>query len=166
MRRFLWFIAVCILTSPHFSTADDAAELKAVVEKFFAAFAKKDLDGLMSLWDAKVRASDARRKHYQQMLTYYDHVRVENMTFSHWKIEGSQASVRLTYEMVSVVANTKQENKTIPIANLRFIKEDGVWKLSEWSNATDDLITALKVANTKEERARLLREEKNWSHQS
>ena len=162
-----WLLSFAFLHPLHPSTsADDAAALKAVVDKFFDTFAKKDLDGFMALWSQK-SPDYASRKQGMQRLLAANIYSFANLAISRVKVEGDAASLRATLRFAVDVTSQPQPTSANPqptkqrlIGNFAFVKEEGTWKVWRFSSAFDDLAAALVAANSEEERTRLLREEK------
>src|ERR1041384_4777958 len=81
-----------------FSSAPNAVqssaepEVRAVVEKYFALYVSKELDGLMSLWSAKIPDAAGKRKAIEKQLAALD-VSINNLTISRVKIEGERATL-------------------------------------------------------------------------
>jgi CHAT domain-containing protein/Tfp pilus assembly protein PilF len=161
-------IALCLLASLHplhpSPSADDAVALKAVVDKFFDAFAKKDLDGFMSLWSQKSPDYASRKQGMQRFFAANDYT-FAILAISRVQVEGDAASLRATLRVaVDMTSRPSAQPSNRPttqrlIGNFALVKEEGAWKVWRFSSAFDDLAAALSAAKT-EEGARLLLEEK------
>ena len=153
--------AICILASLHpcIPASEDEAALRALVEKFFAAYAKKDLDGFMALWSEKSPDYAARKQTMQQRFAAWDDA-FANLTLSRMKVEGEKASLRVAVASTAINVQTKQSRKQPWVRDFAFVKEGSVWKVWRETSAFDDLANALVAAKTEEERTALLAQEK------
>jgi CHAT domain-containing protein len=159
-----WSLVVAVFlalspSSPSAQTGDEAA-LRAVVDKMFAAFAKRDLDGVMACWSKTSPQFAAFRQFAQDDFAASADTQFADLTRTRWKIESDKATVRLRFDWKWRDAKTRQPNQQTTIWNVQFVKETDGWKWWQRSNALSDLANALQAAQTKEERTRLLRDEK------
>lgn len=132
--------------------------LRAVVEEFFAAYAKEDLERFMGLWSANSPELESRRKAMQELFAANEKIDVKTLTISKVKVEGEKASVRIAIEITALDVKTGKPAGGFGKMNraLDFVKEDGRWKVSRKAAADEDLAAALIVANTEAEREILL----------
>jgi CHAT domain-containing protein len=144
---------------------DDAADLQAVVDKFFAAYAEEDLDGFMALWSQKSPEFASRKQAMQQLFAANNYT-FANLALSRVKVEGEAASLtaslRVAVDMTSQSTTQPPNHPTTRrlIRNFTFVKEGGAWKVWRYYPAADDLAAALVAAKTEEERKTLLAAEK------
>ncbi len=68
--------------------------MRALVERFFTAYAKKDLEDWSRWWQAKSPDFAARQKAVAQLFAACDQFEVKNLVIRQVRIEGAQASVR------------------------------------------------------------------------
>jgi CHAT domain-containing protein/tetratricopeptide (TPR) repeat protein len=136
---------------------DDMAAIRKVVEQFFAAYAKEDLEGLMSLWSE--RSSDLSAVKQNLTKTFNDHrnIEVKNLDISKVTIEAGEAKVRLNAEVTALDAKSGKpaedfgrENRT-----LRLIKERGDWKVLQYAVSEEELAAAIMAAKTEDEKRAL-----------
>ncbi len=162
-RRFSRIIAVVLISvalNPLALKAQgnaDEAAIKNLVEQFFVAHQKRDLDGMMACWSAKSPQFTSIKQSVQSELAQYDETQYMNVTFSQWKIDTNRASVRLRYEVKRRDVRTKQPFLKTFIVNLAFVREADGWKFSEKFSARTALAIRLFEAKTKEERSELLK---------
>jgi CHAT domain-containing protein/Tfp pilus assembly protein PilF len=148
------------------ASADDAADLKALVGRFFAAYAREDLEGLMSLWSAQSPELATRRQAMQQTFAAHDNIEVKSLAILKITAEaGNPASpfkVRVAVDMSAVDAQTGKPAASFGkmTRTLYLVKENNSWKVWRYVVSGQELVEALLLAKTKEERARLLKEEK------
>ena len=130
------------------------AALRTLIDRLYAAYASKDLAGLLALWSAKAPDLEAYKQASSHMF------RSENYLFSKpsissVKVVGLRASLRATIDRKTVDAQTKQESSVRLLRNYAFVKERGRWKIWRESSATADFAETL-VAATPPEQQRLL----------
>jgi CHAT domain-containing protein/Tfp pilus assembly protein PilF len=130
----------------------------SLVEKFFAAYTKKDLDAFMSLWSAKSPHFASRRQTMRELFSTHDHLRFEGLTIGKVTFEAERASVRARLVMN---ADDSQTGKPAPgfgrwTRNFYFVMEDGGLKVWRESGAEEELASALGAAKTKAGRETLL----------
>src|SRR5437870_2290800 len=100
LRDWLLLVPIaCLALLPPSASADDGADLKAVVEQFFAAYTKKDLDGFMSLWSTKSPDLALRRQGIQQLFATTEKIGVNSLTIRKVVAEGETSKVRVAVEM-------------------------------------------------------------------
>jgi CHAT domain-containing protein/Tfp pilus assembly protein PilF len=138
--------------------AEEAA-LRAVVEKFFAAYGKKDLAGVMALWSEKSPDLAAHQKALGQQFATEDYS-FGNPMISRVKVEGGKASLRATIDMAAINQQSKQKREERWARNFSLIKEGGEWKIWRDASAMDDLAEALVKIQAEAERALLIAEER------
>ncbi len=138
--------------------AEEAA-LRKVVEKLIAAIEKKDVDAYLALWTAKQRTDKGFRKSHEDFLALADNRMYGNLVFSRTAVAGDKASLRVTTDVSAIDPTTKQPFHVHVVFNFAFVKEDGAWNVAGRTRATDDLVDALRAAQTKAERAALLSRE-------
>jgi len=134
--------------------------VRAVVEKYFATYAVKDLDGLMSLWSEKSPDYVPFKQSLQRQFA------AENFSFSdpvisRVKVEGEKVGLRAVTNLIAVNLKNNQKREQRMALNFAFVREGGNWKVWRSAPAEDDLAEALVKAKTDDERAGLLEEEKD-----
>src|SRR5215475_10477217 len=82
------------------SQSSAETEARTLVEKYFALYAAKDLDGLMGLWSAKLPDPAGKRKALGSQLETPE-VIFSGLTISRVKIEGERASLRCVLDMTT-----------------------------------------------------------------
>lgn len=139
--------------------ADEAA-LRSATVQYFAAYAKEDLDGLMRLWSAKAPEAEARKRAFQELFAAYEQIEARSVVVKKITPEGEQARVRVALETAARETKTGQPAKGAGFGKtnrvLRFINEDGTWKVWNEGSAEEELAKALVDAKTEEARASLL----------
>jgi CHAT domain-containing protein/uncharacterized protein HemY len=152
LEKGLFGLVACLmlgLTAPvKAQSADDA--LRALTSKFFAAYEKKSLGEIISMWSEKSSDLDATRQELQKSFTANEKSELKNLAFRKVVIEGGKAVVRVSVEM-----NSKKVERT-----LRFIKEGEQWKVQSYGPSEQDIALLLVSAKSDDERNALLEEEK------
>jgi len=141
----------------------DESALRPVVEEFFAAYARKDLDGFMRLWSANSPDLATRGKAMQELFAANDKIEVKSVSISKVKVESDKASMRAHIDMSALDVKTGKPAADFGKMNrtLQFVKEEGMWKVWREAAAEEDLAAALAAANTQKERDALLATEKD-----
>jgi CHAT domain-containing protein/Tfp pilus assembly protein PilF len=135
------------------------SDLRAVVEKYFALYAGKDLEGLMSLWSEKSPDHASFKQSLQGQFA------AENYSFSspaisRLNVEGERASLRATVNLTAINLKNNQKREQRMARNFALVSEDGKWKVWRSAPAENDLAEALAKSKTEAERAALLADEK------
>src|SRR5215471_19361820 len=81
-------------SAPATQNSSDQEALRALVEKYFALYAAKDLDGLMSLWSRQSPDYVATRQALEKQFATED-AKFGRLTISRLKVEDKRASLRL-----------------------------------------------------------------------
>ena len=133
--------------------------MRAVVEKYFARYAGKDPDGLMSLWSEKSPDYVSLKQNLQRQFAAED-CSFGELMISRVKVEREKASLRATTNLTAINPKSNQKREQRMARNFAFIMEDGKWKVWRSANAEEDLAEALVRAKTEAERTGLLAGEK------
>ncbi len=132
------------------------AAVSRVVEKYFALYDSKDLDGLMRLWSAKTPELAGKRIAIASQLKTFDSG-LTGLTVSRLKVEGELATLRAAVQ-IKRNGQTVLERQT---NNFQLVREGEEWKLWELTPAVNDLAAALGKARSEEEQEHLLGQEKD-----
>jgi hypothetical protein len=143
--------------APGSGPSPDEAALRALVVKYFGAYAKKDLDAVMVLWSKDAPGVISRRDLLQRMFAIEDY-QFSEPAISRIRIEGSRASARMFVERNV----TRLSGLPTPIiksavrSDLSFVRESGEWRFWSETPAVAGLANALAGAKTDAEREALL----------
>ena len=140
------------------SSPKDEAELRAVVEQFFAAYAKEDLDGVMRLWSEKSPDYAERKKTLADLFAKEDYS-FRDLVLTRVKVESAKASLRLTLERGAVNLGTKQARTERLALALKLVNEGGSWRLWSYQPVTQEVAAALLAAQSAGEQQALLEQE-------
>ncbi len=140
----------------------DQASLRAVVDRFFAAYTRKDLNSFIQLWSAKSPEVESRGRAMREIFGANEKIELLNLTVRDAAIDGDKARVRVIAELSAVDAKTGTPAAGFGRMNraFHFVKEGGVWKVWGESSAVEDLVAALSAAKSDEERTTLLEGDK------
>jgi CHAT domain-containing protein/tetratricopeptide (TPR) repeat protein len=169
MRRVLLWVAGATLASLlfpalglHGQTAAGEAAVQQVVERFFAAYAQKDLDAFMVLWSAQAPDYAGRKKTMQEIFAETGPIEVKSLALVRTKVEEAKAWARVKVELVG---NDVKTGKPYPLfgkldRSLHLVREGETWKVWKYLTYYDDRIAALLAAPSKAERAEILAEDR------
>jgi CHAT domain-containing protein/Tfp pilus assembly protein PilF len=131
------------------------------VDKFFAAYQRSDLDGLMLLWSEKSPEMAASKQTFQQTFAA-SKIELKNLTIRKIVIENSKATVRVVADMIVSDTTTGKPAVGSGISNrtLHCVKEGEVWQVFQYVSSEQELAVALASAKTDEARKSLLESEK------
>src|SRR5262245_21938708 len=141
------------------SQSSAETEARALVEKYFALYAAKDLDGLMGLWSQRSPDYASLKQSLQRQFATEDY-RFSLPAISRVKVEGEKVSLRATVSLTTTDLKNKQPQERPIVRNFALVMEERRWKVWRFVPAENDLAEALAQAETEKERAGLLAEEK------
>ncbi|HKX33440.1 MAG TPA: tetratricopeptide repeat protein [Blastocatellia bacterium] len=144
-------------SSPPASSEEEA--LRAVVERYFATYGRKDLAGVVALWSENSPNLAAFKQKLQQQFTNED-LSFGSPVISRVKIENERAGLRVTIPQVSINLKSRERSERPSIRNFELAKEAGAWKVWRSVPAAEELAEALVKAGNPAERAALLAEDR------
>lgn len=148
-------LAACLLLGLTVIVEAQSADhdaLRALTSRFFAAYEKKSLGEILSMWSAVPALRDAARQDLQKRFAAAEKSELKNLTFRRVAIEDGKAVVRVSVEINAVKTEL----------TLRFIKEGGWWKVGSYQPSEQDIAISLISAKSDVERDALLEQEKEW----
>lgn len=165
-KRALRFTAVfctaVLVSLAGAAQSNEETRLRLLTDKFFAAYAREDLDGLMQMWSTKSPDLAAMRKAFQQTFAANEKSEVKNLTVRKIEVAGEKATVRVAFEFRAVEVKTGKppvesgkQNRTFD-----FVQEGGDWKVWRYVSSEAVLAAALIAAKVEEERKSLLAQDK------
>jgi CHAT domain-containing protein/Tfp pilus assembly protein PilF len=137
----------------------EEAALRVVIEKYFSAYGKKDLAGVVALWSEKAPDLATYKQGLQRQFTN-EEIRFGSLAISRVKVEGEKANLRVTIALTSTNMKSRRKSEQLLANNLELIKEGMEWKLWRYVSAAEELAAALVKADTEAEREALLANEK------
>ncbi|PYT08793.1 MAG: hypothetical protein DMF60_03875, partial [Acidobacteria bacterium] len=144
-------------------SAKPEAAIRALVDQFFAAYARKDIEAFIRLWSAKSPDFESKKKAAQVLFADNEKIEVRSSYVSKESVDGESASARVALEIAATDAKTHKPAVGFGKMNraLRFVKESGIWKVWSETSAEEELAAALVAAKSDEERAALLTDQKD-----
>src|SRR5215470_7651614 len=141
------------------SQSSAETEARALVEKYFALYAAKDLDGLMRLWSQRSPDYASFKQRLERGFATEDY-RFSLPAVSRVKVEGEKVSLRAAMSLTAIDLKNNQPRERPIVRNFAMVREEGKWKVWRFVPAENDLAEALAQAKTGKERAELLAQEK------
>lgn len=133
-------------------TPDDESALRAVVDRFFAAVAKKDADAVVALWSA-----EAPQLKVIPELVKASADPITGAKTDDFAIEGDSASATVRFKGKFLPFDAGYADEPQVVWRVRFVREKEVWKWSAVQPAAVTLIHALLATEEKTARLELLK---------
>src|SRR5215831_445967 len=138
---------------------DDAPEIRAVVERFFAAYGQKDLSALMALWNEKSPDAAAARDAFEKTFRAVTTIEVRVVKIA--KVENRDEQTAMARVAVETQGNDAKTGKPAPgfgrmNRSLYLIHEGGAWKIQRYISSEEDLAQCIGAAKTDDERKALI----------
>jgi len=150
-------LVTCLSSLVGNAQSDEQANVRRVVDRFFAVFQQNDLPGVMALWSDKSPDLAAGRQSIQQTFAAYRKIELKNLRVNKISVETNQATVQLIAELS--VVGTQADASVTPLQmnrTIQMVKEMGVWKIWKYLTPEDELAVTLSAVATPEERSSLL----------
>jgi CHAT domain-containing protein/Tfp pilus assembly protein PilF len=139
-------------------TTSENAALRVLVEQYLAAYARKDLNGMMAFWSPSSPDLAVRRQQAQEVFTSTGDITLTHIEIHESLIEAEKAHLLVTFELNTVDAETAKPMPGLGkiTHSLQCVKLAGLWKIWHDSNAVNDLAMSLLAAKSEQERTALL----------
>src|SRR6266545_4764492 len=148
-----------VSSAPAIQNSSDQEALRALVEKYFALYAAKDLDGLMGLWSEKSPDRSSLKQNLERQFATESYS-LSLPTISRVKAEEDKVSLRATARLTVIGLKSNQKRELQLARNFALVWEEKKWKVWRCAPAEEDLAEALVKVESEAERAKLLAEEK------
>ena len=169
MKRVLAYLLACVLLSSMVNSGAsvrasaqgvDETALRNLVEQYYGAYARKDVDSLKALWSEKSPDAAPALKNLQRIFTVAESIALASLSVTRVEIDGDRAFVRAALEM-NVVTKTGRPAPGFGKMNraLRFVREGSGWKLWREVSYEEEVSARLAAAATDAERQQLLARE-------
>src|SRR5688572_29645817 len=137
--------------------ADDTAAIRKLVEQFFSAYAKEDIEGLMSLWSQDSTELTTSKQSFQKAFSDLNNIEVKNLDLRKVTLEADKATVRLQMEVSALDAKTGKPVDSLRKENriLRLVNQRGDWKVSQYVVTENELAVAMLASKSTAERRAL-----------
>jgi CHAT domain-containing protein/uncharacterized protein HemY len=157
--RAFGFLACFIFCTPLLAVAQSAEEpaLRALLERFFAAYQKEDIEDLLALWSKKSPNISANEQLARRTFADNDNIRLNSLDILGTTADGDKASVRILIDISAVDAKTGRAVEFGKASRtVGFVREGGEWKIWSYVSDEEDLAAKLIGAKTDGERRALL----------
>jgi CHAT domain-containing protein/Tfp pilus assembly protein PilF len=136
----------------------DEAVLRTLIERYFATYAAKDIEGHASLWSQTAPDLKPTKDRLQEFFRLNKQIETSNLRVRQLQIKTDRAIALVTLEVAAVDTLTSKPVLSLGkrTQNLSFVKEGGEWKVQSDVSAEATLASELAAAGTKEEREALL----------
>src|SRR5262245_57733273 len=105
----VWAQVQSLPSTLNISPSSAESVLRAVAEKYFALYAAKDLDGLMSLWSANSPQLEARKKSAAEFFASSEKIALESFAVRRVSVTSDQARVRVEVDLNVIEAQSGKE---------------------------------------------------------
>src|SRR5262249_28600052 len=101
-------LAFCLAPASPVGSVQSSEEsaLRELVERFFEAYARKDLAGSMALFSKKSPDYARRKQNMEETFAECEKIEVKSLAIREVKVEGQRALVRVVVEMSALDAKT------------------------------------------------------------
>lgn len=142
--------------------SNDNSVLRDLTRNFFSALQEKDLEKLLDLWSAKSPELATFTAGVKQQLAGVGAVQLKSLDIRRVTVEGAESVVRVTVDMHATDLKSGQPATGFGRVNrtLRFIQEEGRWKLWRDGSTEEELASLLTSAPTEKDRMNLLETER------
>ena len=156
LQTFIYSQEVTRTSSP------DESAIRVVLDQYFDAYAREDLEGCMRLWSANSPNVTSRKEALDNLFKANDNLKVTNVAIRKFTPDGERANVRVVLEASAVDVKSKKPADGFGKLNreLQLVKENGAWKIWRDVAAEEELATKLVAAKSQEERDALTAAEK------
>ncbi|HJQ25116.1 MAG TPA: CHAT domain-containing protein [Blastocatellia bacterium] len=155
------FALGCVMPARAAQQATDEALLRDVVQRYFAAFARKEIDAVSALWSTRSPDYIATRRAIGGLFADARSIAVNNLTVLRVTFDADGARVRVAADLTVIDAESGKAIEPFHRMqrSMRFVKEAGEWRLWNDSPAERDLARALVATKNAAERVTLLKQE-------
>jgi tetratricopeptide (TPR) repeat protein len=168
MTRRYWLACLFVLSLAWTAalTADEEKGEPAVrqlAQRYFAAYAAKDLNGFMALWSDKAPDFKSRKETMRRIFAETKDIHLKTLTIVKIEVTGVSARLRVRVELVGENARTGKPHADLGRLNLELglVREESVWKIQRAGSAEANLLARLFTADGKANRDRLYRQDKD-----
>src|SRR5579883_564800 len=162
MSRYHLYVLISFLLTPAVVCAqpkEDQAAIRKTVDAYLDAISQRNLEGVMATVARKAPDRATIEKGTERFFDNFFDIRISDRRVLFRSVEGDKVRVRLRYvRTLRVDGKDREEQFRIDVL---FVKEDGRWLIWKFTHPILDFAGDLLTAKTKEERTRLLQEEKD-----
>ena len=123
-------LALClsfsVVAESHSQSGEEAA-IRALIDRYFAAYAKEDLDAIGQLWSDKSPDLAQTKARLKDLFSLNNQIETRNLSLGQFKVDGERASTRATVEVsgIDVKTSTPTTGLGKMIRVLSFVKGAG-----------------------------------------
>ena len=141
---------------------DDTSQLRDTTRNFFEASQRKDIDALVMLWSSKSPELEAFTALMRQTFSAVGNVELKSFEIRRVTVEPTESIVRVAVELNATDLKSGQPATSFGRMNrtLRFVKEDGRWKVWRYKTSEEEFARALLSAKTSSDQTALLEAER------
>lgn len=127
-------------------------EIRDLVQRFFSAYIRKDLDGFMALWSAKSPDHASRKRTMQRIFAETGPIEVKNLEILGVSVNQQTAEARFRVELIGQDTRTGKPHRLLGKLSrrLQFVREDGRWKVWRYLSPEQELAERLAAASANE----------------
>lgn len=138
---------------------EEQARIRQVVQQFFDAYAKEDIEGLMALWSEKSNPQ-ASRESFLKVFEAYQNIEVKSLVIGEITVASGEAKVLLKLELGAVDAKSEGKRAATFIKENRhrtllLVKQETQWKVRQYSATEEAFADSLLTIKTEAERQAL-----------
>ena len=152
----------CCVAWPAFAQSTAETAIRQLVQEFFAAYQKRDVSALMSLWSETAPDREATGNSFRQSFEAAEKIEVQGLEILNLEVKGNEARVEVAAERVTTdaggqpAARSEKINRVLRLA----MESDGAWKVRRYASAEQELAAELFRLKTDGERKARLSEKK------
>lgn len=141
----------------------DEANLRSLIQGYFAAYAARDTTKLLTFWSEKAPEREGRRAELEKQFAAFRSFELKTLSVGRLSVEGEKARARVRVELSGTDAKTgaTAAGSGAQERAITFVRETAGWKVWRDASAEDELASALLAAQDGRARAELLASEPN-----
>lgn len=153
-------LSLSSVASPLRQSADEA-NIRALIERYFAAYTREDLEAITGMWSAKSPDLAARKQALQSTFALQKNIEIKNLHIRRFTLEGEHADALVTLDVSAFDAPSNQPLLSLGkrSQNLSFVRETGEWKIWRDTLAEEELARRLLATPSEAQRQSLLAED-------
>ena len=129
------------------TTAEE--QIRGVLDTFFRALEKKDIDGLMALWSDKAQQAATGRQSFTETFGRVSGIELKRLAVKELEFDGDKVTARVVVEINATDTKTGKPAAGFGELNrtLRLAKDDRAWRVFEYQPS--EKLLALSIVNAK-----------------
>ncbi|MGH9823831.1 MAG: tetratricopeptide repeat protein, partial [Blastocatellia bacterium] len=155
--------ALSAAVGAHAQVNSGETAVRATTVKFFAAFERKDVDGVMALWIDKPLDRDTFKQYLHDTFARVGEIREKNLIFDKFETAGDSVIANVTVEIDAVDPKTSRLAEGFGSVHraLFLDHEPAGWKISRYLTMEEYLASRIAAAKSFKDRRALLEANKN-----